>query len=89
MIFTKDQLLTWIKRNVKDRFLQDILAEGNVILLGTFSKIPGSIWPGWVIKFGEKHWVAVIVDNKQRQYRWYRLKELPDEKDRITTTNFD
>lgn len=83
MIFNWEQLLTWLKRNIKDKLLQDILTEGNIVLLGVFSKIPGSIWPGWVIKFGETCWIAVIVDNKHKQYRWYRLKELPNEKDRI------
>ena len=73
MIFTKDQLLTWIKRNVKDCLIQDALGRGEVIIYGGFDPLPGGKVVGWIIKIGEQF----VCISATRPPRWWRTKEIP------------
>lgn len=73
MIFTKDQLLTWIRRNSKDRLLQDALGRGKVIIYGGFNPLPGGKVAGWIIKIGEQY----ICVTATKPPRWYRTKTIP------------
>lgn len=73
MILNREQLITWLKRNVKDRPIQDTLANEDTILYGGFDPLPGSKVAGWIIKIGE-HYVCISAT---RPPRWWRAKEIP------------
>lgn len=73
MIFTKEQLLTWLRRAVKDRLVQDALGRGETVLYGSFDPLPGGKVPGWIIKVGEQY----ICVSATKPPRWWRTKEIP------------
>ena len=73
MIFTKEQLLTWMQRNIRDKLLQDALGRGEVIIYGGFSPLPGSKVAGWIIKIGGQF----ICVSATKPPRWWRTKEIP------------
>ena len=73
MIINREQLLTWIRRNIKDRLIQDSLAEGNVVLFGGFDPLPGGKIAGWIIKVGEQY----VCISATRPPRWWQTKTIP------------
>ena len=69
----KTELILWLDGHAPSRTIRRAIWNGSLELLGGFSKIPPSNYPGWIIKlttrYGKKYLVAIICNyDKLKQY---------------------
>ena len=77
MLHTRNELITWLYKNITDPILQQAMEWGRIENLGGFRPLPTSKNPGWIVRITSKRGrvfaVAVGVDNFKLY--WFRLKE--------------
>jgi len=81
MIHTRQQLLSWLGKNIDDVVLQLVLESGDVEVLGGFRPLPTSHNGGWLVVMtyrGNTHLVAVAEDRKHLgRFYWFRAPYVP------------
>jgi hypothetical protein len=76
---TKTHLLMWTESNCPRKAIVRAMQEGQVELLGGFSKIPPTTHPGWIIRVTSvsgKKWNVVVIAYQNR-YGIRILSEIP------------
>lgn len=80
-IRNRNDLLAWLEENASSKAIHRALLGGTVELFGAFDPVPGSLFPGWIIKIKFKSYVYVIiivvdiVNGRMRNYR-INLKDI-------------
>ncbi len=81
MLHTRSELIEWIKQNVNDRVLLNVIDRGSVEVLGGFNPLPTSTNPGWMVRikspFGQAYLIAVAWDTVNFRLYWFRAPNIP------------
>jgi hypothetical protein len=68
-------------RHTKSSACRTAFCEGKVKVLGRFSEIPPSPYPGWIIRVTTRHGkiflVVVTVDEDRHEYRTWFTNAIP------------
>ncbi len=82
-IDTRTQLINFICENISQRAIVRAChhPNGNVQVMGGFSRIPPSCLPGWIVVitsgFGRTWTIAVTPDEHKHVFRVWMIKEIP------------
>lgn len=87
---TRQQLINWLSNNAPDRIISKAVAQGEMELLGGFSPVAGSSYPGFIVYIIEtlgigvykSTYVGIVIDNQRHSIRSFRVRE-PNWKDWI------
>ena len=79
MIHHRQQLITWLLKNVTDRVIQNAMESGRIENCGGFNPLPTTNLPGWVliVTSGRNKVYNIAVVSENFKLRWFRVKDVP------------
>jgi len=79
MIHHRQQLITWLLKNVTDRVIQNAIESGRIENCGGFNPLPTTNLPGWIliITSGRNKTYNIAVVSENFKLRWFRVKDVP------------
>jgi len=78
MIHHRQQLITWLLKNVTDRVIQNAMESGQIENCGGFNPLPTTVLPGWIVAVtsGRNKIYNIAIVSENFKLRWFRVKEV-------------
>lgn len=77
----RTDLILWLDKSSVSAAVKRALWTGSIELLGGFSRIPPSDYPGWIFKLisrrGKEYLIAIICDTDKKCHRKMELESVP------------